>query len=200
MNEPKAPYNTWIKKLVDINTEIQSSTRATICSKNQDIWYYRNVKNPTDKNEWVRYFKTHKTELFSKGFDRYKLLLGFLSDKPKVILDTDDDIKSIIIDSFYRCIDYPTELKKTFILSCLLVILQPFGDGNHRTAEFYFKTIAQQKSLTKQSLIFPQDSLIDTRVDNLIIDHNTLTRNPIMLCRIFKELDELFALCETKYI
>ncbi len=183
----------WTKKLIDINIHFQAMTRSTLCKNQQTIWFTTLVENPTEQESWVYFFSRNKNELFSKGFFRYKTLVGFISIPPKLVLETSEvtevtEYETMILDIFERL--STTLIKKSFIISCLIIILQPFGDGNHRTAEEYFK----QVTFTSGNIngLLPSNSKINEKIHNITIDYSYICSNPIVLYDMIQNINDIF--------
>lgn len=85
-------------------------------------------------------------EQFSKGYQRLKIWLDLAYKIPPIYTDFYTNEKHTI-----RALDIPYSEAKIYALACLMVILQVFGDGNHRTANEYFKSYTG-KSLTEEQL------------------------------------------------
>lgn len=184
----------WPPKLIDINIQFQAITRTNLCKNNQTIWLATLVENPTEESSWIYFFSKNKNELFSKGFFRYKTLVGFISIPPKLVLDNSEIIEyekkyeTIILDIFQRV--STTLLKKTFIISCLIIILQPFGDGNHRTAEEYFKLVTFNSG--NIITLFPPHSRINENIQRINIDYSYICDNPLVLYDIIQNISDIF--------
>lgn len=173
--------------------KFQAISRAKNCTIRPDILYSRLVENPTLEDSWTFYFNCNKSELFAKGFMRYATFIGLISTHPKVVLGS-KECPSREEEEILQTIEQITihsSLKKTFIQACLIIVLQPFGDGNHRTAEEFFKMITEMESLT-QNPLFSHDGTVRKIVDTLIVDYGCLCAEPKMLCEIYYKLSKIF--------
>lgn len=87
---------------------------------------------------------------FSKGFRRLKMWLDLAYKIPPLYIDEND--KQEIVKS----LNIPYSEAKLYALAGLMVIFQVFGDGNHRTANEYFKSYTG-KSLTEKQMNYIND-------------------------------------------
>ena len=87
---------------------------------------------------------------FSKGYRRLKMWLDLAYKTPPVYIDEND--KQEIVKS----LNIPYSESKIYALAGLMVIFQVFGDGNHRTANEYFKSYTG-KSLTEKQMNYIND-------------------------------------------
>jgi hypothetical protein len=143
--------------LIGYNIDIQINTMIELCKDNPSLQLCRNVVSNTYEN-WYTYFtKDNNKNLFSKGFERldtWKQLFKYIPSvyfSKEIIPKTPQDIEAI-----NKIINKLTYLKNNnkfiyfFIFSSLIIIFQVFGNGNHRTAQYFMKSNQQCNISEKQ--------------------------------------------------
>ena len=116
--------------LIEFNKKQQIQSRIDLCNRDPQRPVCNNVSmNNNNEWEWNQYYsKNDNEQLFSKGIDRFKKWKDLESIKldNEVIKQRLTDIRNSNKHHFY------------FVIAALIIIFQVFGDGNHRTAVYYF--------------------------------------------------------------
>lgn len=116
--------------LIEFNKKQQIQSRIDLCNRDPQRPVCNNVSmNNNNEWEWNQYYsKNDNEQLFSKGRNRFKKWKKLESIKldNEVIKQRLTDIRNSNKHHFY------------FVIAALIIIFQVFGDGNHRTAVYYF--------------------------------------------------------------
>jgi hypothetical protein len=137
--------NLIIDNLINYNKDLQIDTMIKLCNTNPSSHLCRNI---TDNNysEWKRFFTIDNNKnLFSKGTERLDTWKHLMLDNSSLFFSkvitpnsTDEELMKDITSKLI----YLKENKiysYYFIFASLIIIFQVFGDGNHRTAQYFMK-------------------------------------------------------------
>ena len=103
---------------------------------------------------------------FSKGYRRLKMWLDLAYKTPPVYIDENDKQELV------KSLNIPYSEAKIYALAGLLVIFQVFGDGNHRTANYFYN------KYTGQTISPKQFDAIDNMRREFDYDYDELRSNP----------------------
>lgn len=171
-----------VNDLTKVNTEIQIDTYFNMC---QEIpsHHFCSVVRDNKPDNWRDYFsKNENKNLFSKGKERLQTWIGLLQE-PSVLYFDKTPEKTMILKRM-------EELKKEkiehyyFVLAGLIIIFQVFGDGNHRTAKYFYNNITNGLSITK---------IQENKIDGLMeqYGYNEISINPYVIDQIIDELKQI---------
>jgi hypothetical protein len=180
--------NSIIIQLIKFNTEQQIKSRIDLCKQYPTISICREVQS-NHYNDWLNFYtKDNYKNLFSKGNLRLNSWINLFKDPP--ILDfpnfspNDDEIE-LLEDLSNKLIHMKNKNPDCyyFIMASLIIIFQVFGDGNHRTANFFYTLVTDRKKGLTQS---QQEKI--TKIYNRN-DYYTVAQNPLkVLNNIIEEL------------
>ena len=109
--------NYIVESLLDpINATYQAISRYNTCLNNPHHAYNEYVDQNT-YSAWESYFKSDKSRLYSKGTVRLQTLIDIYTHPTYLSLNTN---------------------QAWFVVAGSLVVLQVYGDGNHRTAGYVY--------------------------------------------------------------
>lgn len=142
-----------IEELSLFNMQLLANTRQKICDENPRHSYC--VVTPNTYNDWILYLKSNRMVLFDKGINRLDTWKALLNDIPYIYFIGNPSYKTNVPND-YNVLKQLQKFKDTesdkyyFILAGLMIIMQVFGDGNHRSANyFYNKYTGQNISATQ---------------------------------------------------
>lgn len=96
----------------------QAISRHAVCVDHPEHPYIQNLLPlPSNIYNWTRYFMTNKDALYSKGRNNLNIWMN-IPTHPTCVSMTSNEL--------------------WFVLSASMIILQVYGDGNHRTASNLF--------------------------------------------------------------
>jgi hypothetical protein len=104
------------KVLDPYNATCQATTRHNICTSNS-LHELHTVITQSSIHNWEKWFLADINRVYSKG-----------------LLRRDNVIKLCIHPSFMNL----SSTQSYFVLAGLIIILQLYGDGNHRTAQYLY--------------------------------------------------------------
>jgi hypothetical protein len=137
-----------IHDLIMYNKELLINNYYNFCKSNPSNNLCRKIHENTLDN-WKLYLDANQ---FSKGKDRLETWSYLITEEPFIYIKNNSMYKFIPPKPY----QYLTELKTMkkdklyFVLSGLMVIFQVFGDGNHRTANYFFSTMTNKNITNKQ--------------------------------------------------
>ena len=139
--------NTLIEELSLFNMELLANSRIKICNENPTHRYC--VVTPNTYEKWISYLKSNRFELFEKGINRLDTWKALLNQPPFIYFKESSSYNRNMPD--YNCnipdnniisqliyIKEEDPNKYYFILAAFMIIFQVFGDGNHRTANYFY--------------------------------------------------------------
>lgn len=157
--------------LIKFNKKQQIKSRIDLCNRDPQRHVCNNV-SMNNNDEWYHYYsKNNNKHLFSKGRERFKKWKELESIK----LDNEEikqrltNIRNSNKHHFY------------FVISALIIIFQVFGDGNHRTAVYYFNKMTN--STIKDTQI--------TKIQNILRTFDYLSMDDDKLLSIINELNDI---------
>jgi hypothetical protein len=171
-----------INDITNYNKEQQISTLIELCKNNSNTQLCSYVVQNKYDN-WFNYLSENNNQrLFSKGMDRLQTWVKLLQDEPQLYFSKkivpENSEQQIILQ---KIIHKLKSKYKFFILAGLIVIFQVFGDGNHRTAKYFYKLT------TGENIYLNQEKKINNLLRNN--DYYTISKNPIIqLNSIISEL------------
>ena len=184
-----------ITYLITYNIDLQINSMIQLCEENQSSHLCRNVtKNNYD--EWYKYFRMNNyNHLFSKGLERLDTWKYLFQTSPslyflkEIIPQTFEENR--VLNELIQKLIYLRENNKYiyfFIFSSLIIIFQVFGNGNHRTAQFFMKTMRHVNINEKQM----------KEINNLLNynDYYVVKNNPIK--EMSKLINSLINIAELK--
>ena len=140
--------NSIINDLIKFNKEKQIDTMIRLCKENPSSHLCRNV-SVNKYDDWDNFFSIDNNKnIFSKGFQRLDTWINLLNDRPmlyftkEIVPISREDQEQL--DELLNNLNYLKENKKEkyyFIMASLIIIFQVFGDGNHRTANYFMKNM-----------------------------------------------------------
>jgi len=107
---------TEIEDLRNKNIPFQAVSRYNVCLEQPNHPYLQLVSSNTVEN-WIQYFKINNN-IYSKGLERLTIWGR--------IFNNNIQLRSI------------PHKNKYFVLSALIILFQVYGDGNHRTASYFY--------------------------------------------------------------
>ena len=160
--------------LIEFNKTQQINSRIVLCNKNTQHPVCQNVSMNND-DEWYQYYSKNNNEnLFSKGRDRFERWKELESIK----LDNEEIKQRLTI------IRNSNKHHFYFVISALIIIFQVFGDGNHRTAVYYFNKMTnstiKDTQITKiQNILrtFDYPSMDDDKLLSIINKLNNISND-----------------------
>ncbi len=134
--------DTIINELVAYNKELQINTMMELCIRNKSSQLSENIKNNAYEN----------LNVFSKGLERLNTWKQLLQDNSilyfsKIITPTTEEDKKLMhnINTKINYLKYNNKHLYCFLFASLIIIFQIFGDGNHRTAQYFMKIMGYPK-------------------------------------------------------
>lgn len=160
--------------LIDFNKKQQIKSRIDLCNRDPQRHVCNNVSMNND-DEWYQYYSKNNNEnLFSKGRDRFERWKELESIK----LDNEEIKQRLTI------IRNSNKHHFYFVISALIIIFQVFGDGNHRTAVYYFNKMTnstiKDTQITKiQNILrtFDYPSMDDDKLLSIINKLNNISND-----------------------
>lgn len=137
-----------INDLIIYNKELLINSYYNLCSNEPTNNLCRKVSENTFDN-WKMYLDKNQ---FSKGKNRLDTWLYLTTEDPFIYFKNNSIYKFIPPKTY----QYLTELKNMeknnlyFVLAGLMVIFQVFGDGNHRTSNYFYKIMTNKTITNKQ--------------------------------------------------
>ena len=110
-------------KLKTANIQFQALSRYVVCVT-QPTHPYLQLVNSNTMDNWIIYYASCDSHIYSKGIHRLNLW---------IFLHTSRLFETI-----------PNNIKY-FVLSGLIILLQVYGDGNHRTASYFYNLHTNDK-------------------------------------------------------
>lgn len=131
--------------LIEFNKTQQINSRIDLCKRDSQHPVCNNV-SMNDNDEWYQYYSKNDNEhLFSKGRDRFEkwkelesIELYNKKNKQRLTYIHNKKIKQRLTN-----IHNSNKQHFYFVIAALIIIFQVFGDGNHRTAVYYFKKMTK---------------------------------------------------------
>jgi hypothetical protein len=180
-----------IKQLIKFNVEQQIQSRMELCKQDQTMQMCREVPS-NEYNNWYKFYTKDKyNNLFSKGKSRLRSWCRLMKDPPIFefpnFSPNEDEMEGI--ETLSNKLVYMNGVNPDcyyFIMSSLMVIFQIFGDGNHRTANFFYElSTGHQFGLSS----IQQEKIKKVYQQN---DYFTVSKNPIkVLTNIVNELETI---------
>jgi hypothetical protein len=190
MNE----INYIIDELISYNKQLQIEGIIELCNTNPTSDLCRNVTN-NNYVEWDRFFTVDNNKnLFSKGINRLETWKHLFEDNSVLYFSKVIVPQTLIEEDLMRKLTSKLNYLKEkniysyyFIFASLIILFQIFGDGNHRTAQYFMKIMR-----------FPQINMSQMReINNLISrsDYYNINEQPIK--RMYKLVNEIISILET---
>ena len=115
-----------IHDLKQVNIKFQSESKYVVCIEQPNHIYLQLVPSNTILH-WIDYFTACDSRVYSKGMDR---LHTWLELSKSELLHNSTTIPLSV---------------KYFVLSGFIILLQVYGDGNHRTASYLYQKYTNYK-------------------------------------------------------
>ena len=173
--------NIIINNLTNYNKEMQINTMINYCNHHPSSHLCRNVSQNTYE-KWNTFFSTDNNKnLFSKGRERLETLEHLMENIPDIYFTKNTVPKNIEEEEMLTNITSKIiSLRKHkpevyfFVIAALIIIFQIFGDGNHRTAQYFLKSM--NTSEISPSQMNKINSLIGENDYNYIKENNTINQ------------------------
>lgn len=181
-----------IEDLIKFNIPLLAKTRFKLCDENPRHSYCKPEISPASNtyDNWVSYLDKNRNLLFEKGKERLETLKALLKEPPFLYFIENPDynvnnpndtnilkelqiIKETKLDKYY------------FILASLIIIFQVFSDGNHRTANEFYRIYTGNNISPKQF-----EEIKNIRYNNRY-DYTDLESNPEIIKQIISELERI---------
>lgn len=182
--EQEDTIDNLIKELTLYNMKLLANTRKKICDEKPT---HICVVHPNTYENWISYLNSNRNVLFEKGINRLNTWKSLLNERPFIYFIDNPSYKNDVPNP-YNILEELQKLKDTetdnyyFILAGLMIIFQVFGDGNHRTANHFYKIHTGQNISPKQF-----KAIDELREQNY--DYSNLQYNPeIIKNKLIKEL------------
>jgi hypothetical protein len=139
-----------LEDLRNQNILFQAVSRYQVCLEQPTHSYLQLVSSNTLQN-WINYFSINN-HIYSKGLERLNIWRNIFNS---------NHLLSLI-----------TQTRKYFVLSALIVLFQVYGDGNHRTATyFYNKHTGGNLNLSLINDLVIEFSILNVNSINHLIDN-----------------------------
>lgn len=135
-------------EIIEYNKEMLIDYYYHLCKTNIDSNICRKVTENTLET-WKTYIDKNQ---FLKGMDRLETWRHLAEDKPFIYIKNNSMYK-FIPPKNYQYLNVLNNLKKEslyFVLASLIIIFQVFGDGNHRTAHYFYYKMTNKHFTPKQ--------------------------------------------------
>jgi hypothetical protein len=168
-----------VNELIEYNKDLLVNTYYNMCKQNPKEFICKKVMNNTIEN-WRIYLEINQ---FNKGINRLETWNHINQQNPFIYVKNNSDYKFIPPKS-YQYINELNMLKKEelyFILAGLIIIFQVFGDGNHRTADYFYKRMLN-KNISQEQF---------KKINNILnnVDYNgIIERDPAIIKNIIRDL------------
>lgn len=190
MNE----INLIIEELISYNKQLQIEGSIELCNTNPSFHLCRNV-TANNYTEWERFFSVDNNKnLFSKGINRLETWKHLFEDNSvlyfsKSIIPQSSDEEDLM-KKLTNNLNYLKENKiysYYFIFASLIIIFQIFGDGNHRTAQYFMKIMRMPEINMRQM----------REINNLISTNDYYNINEQPIKRTYELVNEIISILET---
>lgn len=168
-----------INDLIIYNKQLLINNYYHLCKTNPSNNLCRKVTENTLDN-WKSYLDKNQ---FSKGRDRLETWLYLTEESPFIYIKNNSLYKFIPPEDY----QYLTQLKGMkeeklyFILAGLMIIFQVFGDGNHRTANYFYNKMVDKNITPKQF----------DKIDEILSNYDyggNIQRDPLVITDIISKL------------
>jgi hypothetical protein len=181
-----------VKQLIKFNAEQQIQSRMELCKQDQTMQMCREVPS-NEYNNWYKFYTKDKyNNLFSKGKLRLRSWYRLMKDPPTLdfpnFSPNEDEMEGI--ENLSNKLVYMNGVNPDcyyFIMSSLMVIFQIFGDGNHRTANFFYELS------TGHPLVLSPIQQAKIKKVYRQNDYYTISKKPMkVLTNIVNELESIY--------
>ena len=189
MNE----INLIIDDLISYNKQLQIEKMIELCNTNPSSHLCRNVTT-NNYSEWERFFTLdNNNNLFSKGLERLATWKHLFKDNSvlyfsKIITPQTSDDEQLMKDITTK-LNYLKENKiysYYFIFASLIILFQVFGDGNHRTAQYFMKIMSEPEIIMRQM----------SEINNLLSRYDYYNINESPIKRMNQLINEIISISE----